>query len=130
PKESLDALDRVRRRHAGEPELARDRGDDGGFLRGNTQVGGDGRPVERAVGAEERGVRDEPEAFVDLHRPEAIAADADDRQALALERAARGRQAPAPAHGPRPRAISRASPSASGWRAVKPAPEASHVDEL
>ena len=96
-KNSSTRFTALRRRHAGEPELGRERGDDRGLLGRNAQVGVDRRPVERAVGAEERGVRDEPEAFLDLHRPEAVSADADDRQTVELERAARKRQDAAPA---------------------------------
>src|SRR5207245_3910065 len=87
-------------------------GDDRGFPWWDEEVGVDRRSLDRSVGGEERGVGDEPEAFLDLHRPEAVAADADHRQAVDLEGAAWKREDAPPAieiRGDRD-ALTRASP--------------------
>ena len=56
------------------------------------QIGVDRRPVEGPVGREERRVGDEPESLLDLHRPEPVPVDADNREAIDLEGTARQRE--------------------------------------
>jgi len=79
------------RRDPGQLQVRRDLRNDCGLPGRHVQIGLDRRPVERPVGREQGRVGDQPEAFLDLHRPEPVSMNAHDREAIDLERA--GRQA-------------------------------------